>query len=151
MANRDNDIQRSPSRLAEREQDTQERVYRPPSYLPVPQPREGKTFRWVREGLLGAPDSVNMHMSALDGWVPVRDQDVPELKQFAKDGGIKHGGLTLHWADASVIALRDEYYKKLNAETRTSINQQLMQNSDPRMPILKPENQTHTVMGRRNK
>ena len=145
----DEKLDRSPSRLREREDASENRAYRPPSYMPSPMPRQGKTHRWVREGILSQPDHVNVHLSSLDGWVVAQPSDYPELKMFVKDGCIRHGGLLLHVADEAVIQKRKDYYTKLNRDSMQAIQENLMSQSDARMPILKPEHSTRTTRGRR--
>ena len=43
-----------------------------PSMLPVPEPREGIEYRWIRTSTLGQSDNTNVSSRFREGWTPVR-------------------------------------------------------------------------------
>lgn len=90
-----------------RSHDTRKEVVRenndswiPSSILPTPDPQDGWVFRWVRTSAMGQTDNTNVSQKFRDGWVPVREEDHPELhiqsdinSQFK--GNLEVGGLLL--------------------------------------------------------
>lgn len=131
----------------------------PPSVLPDPTPQPGWRFRWIRTSSLGHSDNTNVSQRFRDGWEPCRAEEFendPNLvgivmdhnSEWAKKGAIEMGGLLLCKAPEEKMAQRDEYYRQAAENQMSAIDQQLMSQSDARMPILKPERTTTTTFGR---
>ena len=114
------------------------------SMLPTPEPRDGIEFRYVRTSTLGNADMTNVSGRFRDGYVPVKAEDYPELHIMSdidsrfKDN-IEVGGLLLC---AIPTELRDD---RIHGQLESAQNQaeavdrNYMRESDPRMPMLKPE------------
>ena len=84
----------------DREAETREESWAPPSLLPTPAPHDGFVFRWIRTRLLGTEANMNVSRSFREGWEPVKASDFPEMRalndyrsQFADN--IEQGGLLL--------------------------------------------------------
>ncbi len=111
-------------------------------------------FRWIRTSLLGAADNRNVSTRMREGWVPVKSEDHPELKDVMNDrdgmfeGCIEIGGLVLCKASREAIEARTKYYDKRNADQIRSVEENFMRENDPRMPLLQPESRTEVTFGR---
>ena len=49
----------------------------PQSSLPVPEPKDGWVFRWIRTSSLGRTDNTNVSRQFREGWEPVKAEDHP--------------------------------------------------------------------------
>ncbi len=124
-----------------------------PSMLPVPEPREGIEYRWIRTSTLGNSDNTNVSSRFREGWTPVRKEDHPNL-QVVSDidsrftDNIEVGGLLLcQNTTENVQARRDA--QLLQAESQMdAVDNSYLRNSDPRMPVLKPERSTRNSFGK---
>jgi hypothetical protein len=123
----------------------------PPSILPDPEPRDGFTFRWVAAEVNG--ESVKAHMSLRfrEGWEPVLASEHPEFDlvtdKDAPNGLIKIGGLILCKMPTEKAKQRERYYRDMARMNATSVDNNLMSQSDPRMPLSKPERRSQVVLG----
>lgn len=144
MATRENETRAAKTRKAS---------WTPPSLLPTPDPQEGYSFRWVRVGSRGSMDNKNVSARFREGWVPVNAKDHPELKliadshgaQFAE--GVEIGGLLLCKIDTGRVKARNEYYNTRAHEQMESVDNNYLRQSDPAMPLLKPERRTRVTFG----
>lgn len=126
----------------QRELNTREKsarvVYAPPSSLPDPTPEPGYMYRWVSTHVMGEPDQRNVSLKMREGWVPVKVEDHPELQLFAgKTGNVEIGGLMLCKISVEMAKARDEYYQTQAQRQMESVDNHLMRNNDPRMPLFK--------------
>jgi hypothetical protein len=75
-----------------------------------------------------------------EGWEPVRAEDHPEIFSDAvadarfKDNVIV-GGLMLCKAPIELVAERTEYYDNMSQSQMRSVDNNLMRENDPRMPL----------------
>lgn len=139
---------RKPRELESREYTSPRAEYVPPSSLPSPKPQDGWAFRWVGIAAMGHSNPSNASMRMREGWEPVRAEDVPELMLPAnKNGNVEVGGLLLCKAPAEMVEARNAYYRKQASGQMESVNNQLMSQNDPRMPLFK-EHTTSETKGR---
>ena len=124
-----------------------------PSMLPVPEPKEGIEYRWIRTSTLGQSDNTNVSSRFREGWTPVRKEDHPNL-QVVSDidsrftDNIEVGGLLLCQNSAEKVeARREAQLEQAQSQMAAGDNSYLKQ-SDPRMPLLKPERQSRTSFGK---
>lgn len=122
-------------------------TYKPPSILPVPNPEKGYVFRWVRTASLGNADNTNVSQRLREGWVPVKAEDHKELQIMSDigsrwEGNVEIGGLLLCKAPEADMEYRRQYYEQMARGQMDAVDQSLMRESDPRMPILPPERST---------
>ena len=111
-----------------------------PSVLPSPDPRPGWIHRWVRVALQGQPDPTNISSKLREGWEPCKVSEYPEIKivyvenQDFKDN-VLMGGCLLCRAPEELVKQRNEFYQTQTAAQMKSVNENLMRESDPRMPV----------------
>ena len=146
--------QRTPRSNESRETETRTSdSWTPASVLPVPAPKDGWAFRWIRTSVLGQPDNTNVSQKMREGWVPVKADDHPEM-QVVSDlnsrfvGNIEVGGLLLCKAPQEEMDKRQEYYQKMAAQQMESVDNSFMRENDPRMPLLQPDRTTRTSFGK---
>jgi len=143
---------RTPRTLETREQSTRKRTWTRPSALPTPEPRDGMKFRWIRTSTLGNSDNPNVSARFREGYTPVKAVDHPELQIISdldsrfKDN-IEVGGLLLcsipaELAEDRIAAQLDSASAQIDA-----VDNNYLRQSDPRMPVLKPERSTRTSFG----
>ena len=123
-----------------------------PSTLPVPEPRDGVSYRWVRTSTLGQGDNKNVSSRFREGWVPVRAEDHPNL-QIVSDidsrfkDNIEVGGLLLCQTSTENTDARKEAQLQVAETQMRAVDNNYLRQSDPRMPVLKPERSTRTSFG----
>ena len=124
-----------------------------PSMLPVPEPREGIEYRWIRTSTLGNSDNTNVSSRFREGWTPVRKEDHPNL-QVVSDidsrftDNIEVGGLLLcQNSTENMQARRDAQNAQAKGQMQ-AVDNSYLRNSDPRMPVLNPERSTRSSFGK---
>ncbi len=107
-------------------------------------------FRWIRAEILGERDGKNLSSKKREGWEPVPPTEVPEFRDFenAATGLIEYGGLILCWMEQELVDQRNSYYGQRAMNQQVAVDNNLMRESDPRMPMGKPERQTSVSFGR---
>ncbi len=144
---------RTPRDLETREHQTRVPSWKPPSILPDPKPQDGYVFRWVRTSMMNNADNTNVSRQMREGYVPVRAEDHPELMLFADQdgrfkGNVEVGGLLLCKIPEHMAKQREAYYGNMAQQQMDSVDNNLMRENDPRMPLLKPERSSRTTFGR---
>lgn len=142
-------LNRTPRSLASRE--TEKRRWAPPTILPEPLPQDGYVFRWVRIGTQGSSDAANLSARLREGFEPVKAEDHPELaihevQEGRFIGGIESGGLLLCKIPEDFVRQRSEYYNNVTTQQMESVDNTLMKENDPRMPLFK-ERKTKVSFG----
>ena len=136
-------VDRTPRDVATREK-TARHVYVPPSHLPDPTPQPGKRFRWIATQLLGQSMATNVSTRR-------RAEDHPELMLPPNaNGNIEIGGLMLCSAPEEMIESRNAYYNNQAERQMETVDNNLMRQSDPRMPIFN-ERKSSTSFGKGSK
>ena len=124
-----------------------------PSMLPVPEPREGIEYGWIRTSTLGQSDNTNVSSRFREGWTPVRKEDHPNLQVVSDidsrfQDNIEVGGLLLcQNAAENVQARRDAQLQQAESQM-DAVDNSYLRNSDPRMPVLNPERSTRSSFGK---
>ena len=114
----------------------------PPELLPEPDKQAGYEYRWIRVSMLGKDDARNVSTKLREGWEPVSLTEQPQFQLLTdpntrfKDG-IEIGGLLLCKTPAEFVEQRKTYYAKQTAAQTEAVDNNLMRQSDPRMPIFK--------------
>ena len=142
------------SRTTETREESKRKVsWQRPSMLPVPEPKEGIEYRWIRTSTLGQTDNTNVSSKFREGWTPVRAEDHPNL-QVVSDidsrftDNIEVGGLLLcQNSTENVQARRDEQNRQAKSQMQ-AVDNSYLRNSDPRMPVLNPERSTRSSFGK---
>lgn len=130
-----------------RSNDERKQVWKPASMLPVPAPREGVEYRWVRATMVGRDDNRNVSMKMREGWVPVQAKDHPELmvmndrdSRFPEN--IEIGGLVLCANSTEMMDQRRAHQQRTAERQIEGVDQHYLRDNDPRMPKLRPERST---------
>jgi len=144
---------RSPRSAEGRESQTRRKPWSPPSLLDAPTPPEGYIYRWLRESMVGQEDKANMSKRIREGWEPVRAEDHPEFESPMIDEG-KHagvigvGGLVLAKMPKETVLERRAYYARLANEQMEAVDNNLMRESNPIMPISNPSRTSKVTFGK---
>jgi hypothetical protein len=138
--------------LATRAMAERPKQWMPPELLPEPDKVEGYAYRWIRVSNLSKADPRNVSSKLREGWEPVDISEQPKFKLLAdpnsqyKDN-IEVGGLLLCKTPAEFAQQRDEYYAKQTQAQTDAVNNNLMRQSDPRMPLFR-ENKSEVRFGK---
>jgi len=142
----DNRIDRE---LEKRERTPRKQAWRRPELLPSPTPQAGYTFHWVRISTRGQSDATNVSSKLREGWEPVRAVDHPEIflssieNERFKDN-VVIGGLLLCKAPVELVEERNAYYANQTKSQMIAVDQNLMRENDPRMPLFNERKTTVT-------
>ena len=144
---------RTPRNNQSREKFERPKTWKRASTLPVPEPREGVKYRWIRTSTLGQSDNTNVSSKFREGWTPVKADDHPELQVLPDidsrfQGNVEVGGLLLCENSTEYVESRKQAHREMNQSQIDSVDNNYMRQSDSRMPVLKPERTTKTTFGK---
>tara|TARA_R100000789_G_scaffold34532_1_gene37757 strand:+ start:284 stop:742 length:459 start_codon:yes stop_codon:yes gene_type:complete len=127
------------------------KTWTPPSSLDAPPAPDGFRHRWIRVEVLGFDDTKNMSGKLREGWELVRadqypDQDYPSLTTGKYSGVIGVGGLVLARLPEEIAKAREDYFKQQNKDRDDAINNDILKEQHPSMPI-NQERQTRVTFG----
>jgi len=147
----ENRLQRNEESRTEQERPNS---WRPPELLPEPDKQPGFTYRWIRISMLNQADPRNISSKLREGWEPVTLEEQPKFKLLANPDGrfkdnIEIGGLLLCKTPTEFVEQRAAYYAKQTADQTEAVDNNLMRQSDPRMPIFN-ERKSSTSFGKGN-
>jgi hypothetical protein len=112
----------------------------PAELLPEPDKQPGFTYRWVRTSTLNNADPRNISAKLREGWEPVKISEQPKFQLLIdpnsrfKDN-IEIGGLMLCKTPSEFVSQRSEYYQKQTEAQTAAVDNSLMRENDPRMPL----------------
>ena len=123
-----------------RVKETKKQVWTPPSSLDAPPAPDGYHHRWIRAESMGFDDTKNMSAMLRSGYELVRADEYPETDYPAINDGkykgvIGVGGLLLARISLELVKSRKEYFNRLTKEKDEAINNDLMKEQHPGMPI----------------
>ena len=115
-------------------------VWTPPSSLDAPPAPDGYHHRWIRAESMGFDDTKNMAGKLRSGYELVRADEYPDTDYPAIDTGkykgvIGVGGLLLARISLELVKSRKEYFNDLTQQKDDAINDDLMKEQHPGMPI----------------
>jgi len=142
-----------------RELDTRVTFERPtqwsqPELLPEPDKQAGYAYRWVRVATLNSADPRNLSAKLREGWEAVRIEEQPKFQMLVdpnsryKDN-IEIGGLLLCKTPIEFVEQRNKYYADQTRAQTEAVDNNLMRQSDPRMPLFK-DSKSSTSFGKGN-
>ena len=138
------DMNRKARSMETRETEVRQQSWKPAHDLPIPNPIDGYTFRWVRVSMMGQPDPANMAKARREGWVPCKASDHPEISSdFAAFGLaptsdlIEIGGLVLCKTSQETMEARKDYYADMTQRQTQSVDSNFLRENDPRMPLFR--------------
>jgi len=141
------------SRTADTREKTQrKRVWQRPSSLDAPPAPDGYIHRWIRAEVRGYEDTKNVINRLREGYELVRADEYPEWQMPTIEDG-KHagvigvGGLLLARIPEEIIAQRNDYYKGLTEDQIRAVDNDLLKDAHPSMPISKPDRQSRVTFG----
>jgi hypothetical protein len=137
--------------LKSREKTTRKKAWTRPEVLPSPNPEPGYEFRWIRVSSQGTTDATNVSSKLREGWEPVKASDHPEITLVTIENdrfkdNVVIGGLLLCKAPVELIEERTDYYKQQTRSQMESVDNNLMRENDPRMPLFH-ERKTKVTFG----
>lgn len=145
-------INRAPRDSENRENTSRPKQWVPPTAMPEPEPRPGWTHRWIRTSTLSASDNTNVSSKFRQGWEPAPAKEYPEItvlkdrnSQFPEH--IEVGGLLLCRMPDEVVQQRRAYYQDLAESQIAAVENNLLRESDPRMPLSKPQMRQEVTFG----
>ena len=120
--------------------------------LPEPDKEPGYVYRWVRTATLNTADPRNLSGKLREGWEPVQVEEQPKFKLLIDpnsrfSGNIEIGGLLLCKCPSELMVQRNEFFARQAHNQEEAVNNSLMRQSDPRMPIFN-ERKSSTSFGK---
>jgi len=121
----------------------------PAELLPEPDIQAGFKYRWIRVATLNQADPRNLSSKLREGWEPVRIEEQPKFKLLAdpnsrfKDN-IEIGGLLLCKTPEEFVDQRNTHYQQLTESQTNAVDNSLMRENDPRMPLFNERKSTTT-------
>ena len=127
------------------------KVWVPPSSLDAPPAPKGFRHRWIRAESVGFDDTKNISGKLRSGWELVRadsyeGSDYPVVKDGKYAGVIGVGGLLLARIPEEIAKLRNDYFQKQTKARDEAIDNDLMREQHPSMPI-NIDRQTRVTFG----
>jgi len=138
---------RTPRVLETRAIEPRPEFWRPPELLPEPDKQAGYTYRWVRVSLNGNADPRNVSSKLREGWEPVKLEEQPQFQMLVdpnsrfKDN-VEVGGLLLCKIPEEFMKQRAAYFDDMSRKQTESVDNNLMRQSAPRMPIFNERRST---------
>ena len=143
---------RKPRELAERVITERPKQWQQAELLPEPDKQPGYAYRWIRVSVLDKADQRNITGKLREGWEPVAIEEQPKF-QFMIDpdsrfkNNIEIGGLLLCKSPEEFMQQRDAHFAKVTQAQTDAVDNSLMRQSDPRMPLFR-ENKSSTSFGK---
>ena len=133
--------------LETRTMEEKPKQWSPPELLPEPVKMPGYSYRWIRVSTLNNADPRNISAKLREGWEPVPAIEQPQFQLLIdpnsrfKDN-IEVGGLLLCKIPTELVDQRNAYYAKQTSAQSEAVDNNLMSQSDPRMPLFRERKST---------
>ena len=111
------------------------KVWTPPSSLDAPPAPTGFRHRWLRAESLGFRDTKNIQGRIRSGYELVRADEYPVVEDGKYKGVIGVGGLVLARVPEEIAQQRNEYYAKQHSDKVEAMDNDLLKEQHPSMPI----------------
>ena len=136
-----------------REKTSRRKPWTSPNRLDAPAPKDGYRHRWIRTQLRGDDDNMNVHAKLREGWEPVRSEEYPNhdfatIEDGKHAGVIGTGGLMLARIPEETAHERNAYYRDRTRDQTKAVDQDLMKEQHPSMPIENSRQSRVTFGGR---
>jgi hypothetical protein len=147
-----NENEKRTSRASQtREKETRKKVWTPPSSLDAPPAPIGFKHRWIRAESLGFNDAKNVNGRLRQGYELVRSDeypntDYPVVEDGKYAGVIGVGGLLLTRVPEEIAQQRTDHYVRQGQENVEAVDNDLMKEQHPSMPI-NIDRQTRVTFG----
>ena len=140
------------SRASEsRAKEAKKTTWTPPSSLDAPPAPHGYRHRWIRSEILGFDDTKNMAGKLREGWELVRadeypNESFPSMNEGKYAGVIGVGGLVLARISEEIAKSREDYFNRQTRDRDEAVNNDLLKEQHPSMPI-NQERHTRVTFG----
>ena len=144
--------ERTSREIQTREMTERPKVWKQAELLPEPDKQAGYKYRWIRTSTLGSADPRNLSAKLREGWEPVGVEEQPKMQMLVdpnsryKDN-IEIGGLLLCKTPDEFVEQRNKHYADQTRAQTEAVDNNLMRQSDPRMPLFK-ESKSSTSFGK---
>jgi len=144
---------RTPRSMKTREDGARRKPWAPPNRLSAPPAPDGYVHRWIRIAVRGEEDKTNAFSRLQEGWEPVRADEYPDYPAPTIDEGryagiIGNGGLMLCRIPIETVHERSAYYGTRTREQMQAVDEDLMKDVHPSMPISRDRQSRVTFGGR---
>ena len=135
--------------LETRELTERPKQWMPPELLPEPDKQAGFAYRWIRTSTLNQADPRNLSAKLREGWEPVMIEEQPKFRLLVdpnsryKDN-IEIGGLLLCKTPIEFVEQRNKYYSDQADAQMEAVDNTLMRQNDPRMPLFNERKTTNS-------
>ena len=126
--------------LESRTQSERPKQWSQPELLPEPDKQPGYAYRWIRVSTLQQSDPRNLSGKLREGWEPVNVDEQPQFQLLVdpnsrfKDN-IEIGGLLLCKTPVEFVNQRNKHYTDQADAQMRAVENTLMRQNDPRMPL----------------
>ena len=144
------DENKTPRAVQTREKTTRRKPWAPPSSLDAPPAPDGFKHRWIRAEVMGVDDNKNLSSRLREGFELVRadsDTQYPTIQEGKYKGVIGVGGLLLAKIPVEIVEERMTYFAQQTQDKETAIQNDLLKEEHPSMPISKPDRQSRVTFG----
>jgi hypothetical protein len=138
--------------MASRQNSERPKQWQQPELLPEPDKAPGFAYRWIRVATLNQNDPRNLSAKLREGWEPVGIEEQPKFQLLVDPdsrfkNNIEIGGLLLCKTPVEFVEQRNAFYQNQSEAQTTAVDNNLMRQSDPRMPIFQ-ERKSSTSFGK---
>ena len=135
-----------------REKTARRQPWRPPSRLDAPQAPAGFKYRWIRAEVMVSEDKKNVSARMREGYEPVRleelgDFEAPTVEDGAMKGVVTVGGLLLAKIPEEIVEERNAYFSQQTRDQQEAVDNDLLREQHPSMPIDNPNRQSRVTFG----
>jgi hypothetical protein len=136
-----------------REKTMRLKAWAPAELLPEPDKIPGWSYRWIRVATLNQADPRNLSAKLREGWEPVTIEEQPDMQLLSDPNSryrnnIEIGGLLLCKTPTEFVEQRSAHFAEQTHAQTEAVDNNLMRQSDPRMPMFK-ERKSSTSFGSR--
>jgi hypothetical protein len=136
------EIKRTSRESDVRKKEMKKTTWAPPSSLDAPAAPNGFAHRWIRTSIQGFEDMGNVTKKLREGWEFVRAEELkdqaqnfPIINQGQYAGCVGIGGLVLARIPLEILKARSEYFRKITSDQMNAVDNDLMKEQNPDMPI----------------
>ena len=132
------------SRSSSETKSVRNKPWTPPSSLDAPPAPKGYVHRWIRTEFMGQEDTGNVSKKLREGWEFVRaeeirnnlgDHDYPVIRKGQYQGLIGVGGLVLARIPEEIVEQRMQYFKNITADQVKAVDNDILREQRPEMPV----------------
>jgi hypothetical protein len=143
---------RMPRSTESRNQTQRPQQWAPPELLPEPDKQPGYKYRWIRVTLQGQSDARNISTKIREGWEPVKVEEQPQYALLVNGDGrwkdcVQVGDVMLCKTPEELSEQRNQHYLAQSEQQIKAVDNNLMRQNDPRMPLFKESSSSTTKGG----